>query len=238
MARSRTDQTVVWGIASGLLFLVAATLFAAALTVDDDASWICAGLASLLGLLAVVSFSLALAVHFELWPYPPEPDRQTTPRSGSVQLTRRPADASDTEFARDAHHRAYRDVVERQFGSWNREEQDGFFDRNWAGGGVEVLLCDDTPCGYVAVEQRTDDLYVRELVILPEFQNRGIGSAVLAETLDLANSRDAPVHLQVLRENRARLLYERLGFTETGRTSTHVLLERGTRRPEPTVTPP
>lgn len=152
-----------------------------------------------------------------------------------MQLTRRPADTSDTEFARDAHHRAYRDLVERQFGSWDREEQDGFFDRNWARGGFEVLLCDDTPCGYVAVEQRTDDIYLRELVILPEFQNQGIGSAVLAETFDLADSQHIPVRLQVLHENRARVLYERLGFTETSRTSTHVLLERS--RPEPTITP-
>ena len=238
MTRSRTDQTVVWGIASGLLFLGAATLFATALTVHGNASWICAGLASLLGLLAVVSFSLALAVHFERWPYSPEPDQQATPTIASVQRTRRSADASDTEFARDAHHRAYRDVVERQFGSWNREQQDGFFDRNWAGGGFQVLLYDNMPCGYVAVEQRKDDVYVRELVILPEFQNQGIGSAVLAEVFDLANSLEVPVRLQVLRENRARLLYERLGFTETGRTSTHILFERGTGNQEPTITPP
>lgn len=69
MARSGRDENVVWGIASGLLFLAAATLFAAALTVDGDAAWICAAFASFFGLLALASFYLALAVHFEFWPY-------------------------------------------------------------------------------------------------------------------------------------------------------------------------
>jgi ribosomal protein S18 acetylase RimI-like enzyme len=153
-----------------------------------------------------------------------------------VALNRRPAAPADAEFARDAHHRAYRGVVERQFGRWNLEEQDGFFDGNWATGGFDVLLCDGTPCGYVAVERRSDDVYLRELVIVPEFQNRGIGSAVLADTFALADQGGVPVRLQVLHENRSRALYERLGFRETGRTSTHVLLERAAPAARPDAT--
>ena len=42
-------------------------------------------------------------------------------------IDRRTATSEDFELARSIHHRAYRDVVLRQFGAWNEEEQDQFF---------------------------------------------------------------------------------------------------------------
>jgi hypothetical protein len=36
-----------------------------------------------------------------------------------VEITTRQAAAADTDFAREAYHAAYRDVVERQFGPWD-----------------------------------------------------------------------------------------------------------------------
>ena len=44
-----------------------------------------------------------------------------------MNVTRRPAREPDTEFARQIHHLAYRDVVERQFGPWVEADQDNFF---------------------------------------------------------------------------------------------------------------
>jgi hypothetical protein len=44
-----------------------------------------------------------------------------------VRLQRRLASLADAEFGRNVHHRAYRDVVEQQFGAWNTAAQDAFF---------------------------------------------------------------------------------------------------------------
>lgn len=142
-----------------------------------------------------------------------------------MNLARRPATESDTDFARQVHHRAYREVVERQFGPWVEDEQDRFFAGDWAGGGFEIVLCDGTPCGYVCVEDRGDDVLVRELVLLPEFQGHGVGTAILREVIDLARSRRVRVRLGTFYQNRAVALYRRLGFQEIGRTQTHVLME-------------
>ena len=51
-----------------------------------------------------------------------------------MKLGRRPVAQADTEFARNAHHQAYHDVVVRQFGTWDEALQDKFFDGDWAGG--------------------------------------------------------------------------------------------------------
>jgi ribosomal protein S18 acetylase RimI-like enzyme len=61
--------------------------------------------------------------------------------------------------------------------------------------------------------------------LLPEFQNRGIGTAVLRELLAHAEGRGVPVQLGTLHANRAAALYRRLGFREIGRTQTHILFE-------------
>jgi ribosomal protein S18 acetylase RimI-like enzyme len=143
----------------------------------------------------------------------------------AMPVTRRPALETDADFARRVHHRAYREVVERQYGPWDEARQDRFFASSWREGGFEIVLCDGAPCGYLCVEERADDLHVREIVLLPEFQGRGIGSTLLREVIDRAAERGVPVRLGTHHQNRAQHLYRRLGFREIGRTETHLLFE-------------
>jgi ribosomal protein S18 acetylase RimI-like enzyme len=115
--------------------------------------------------------------------------------------------------------------VELQFGPWDDEAQDSFFAAAWIVTAYEIVVCDGVPCGYLAVEERPDDVHVRELVLSPEFQSRGIGSTVLRQIMDHARSRGVTVHLGTQLMNRAANLYLRLGFREIGRTDTHILFE-------------
>ena len=144
----------------------------------------------------------------------------------SSGFTRRPATDADTDFARNAHHAAYRDVVVRQFGAWDEAQQDDFFAGDWSGAVFEIIECDGEACGYVAIENRDHDVHVRELVVLPGHQNRGIGTAVLASAIATAEARAVPIVLGALHANRAALLYRRLGFEEYERTPTHTLFRR------------
>lgn len=142
-----------------------------------------------------------------------------------MHITKRPASATDTEFARSVHHRAYRDVSVRQFGPWDEKAQDEFFADGWSTAAHEMILCDDVPCGYVCVEYRDGDIHVRELVIGPEFQRKGVGSHIPREVIEVARDRQVPVRLGTLHVNHAVNLYRRLGFCEYGVTDTHILME-------------
>jgi GNAT superfamily N-acetyltransferase len=145
-----------------------------------------------------------------------------------MRITTRPATEADAEFARSVHHAAYRDVVERQFGPWDEAAQDGFFARDWRGATFVIVLADGTPCGYACIEDRSTaaeaDVHVRELVIAPQYQGRGIGSALLRDAQARARSRGVPVHLGTFTQNRALTLYLRLGFREIERSDGHVIL--------------
>ena len=143
--------------------------------------------------------------------------------ASGLPITRRPATSADTEWARRVHHAATRAVVERQFGGWEETQQDRFFEDDWAGGEFDVIEWDGVPCGYVCIEERPDDVHVRELDIDPAFQGRGIGTTVIRDAVERGRARGVPVVLGTHRENRAAELYLRLGFVETGTTDTHTL---------------
>lgn len=131
----------------------------------------------------------------------------------------------DTEFARVAHHTAYRDVVERQFGSWDEKLQDKFFYDNWNKPGFKIISLDDVPCGYTRIEYLPNQVEVYELVISPDCQNKGIGTFVLNKFTEEARKRNVAAKLQVFSQNRAIELYKRIGFTEVDRSDNHVIME-------------
>ena len=142
-----------------------------------------------------------------------------------LQVTTRPAIATDTEFACLVHHRAYRDVVTRQYGAWPEDKQDEFFAISWSEAAHEIILCNDVPCGYVCVEDGSGELYLREFVVDPESQGKGIGTEILRQVIERARAHQVSVRLKTHRVNRAVSLYLRLGFREYARTESHILME-------------
>lgn len=139
-----------------------------------------------------------------------------------MKLERRTATVNDEEFVHNLHHEAYRDVVCRQFGEWDISRQDKFFEEKWNPKKFQILLCDGTPCGFLSVEDRSDHIFLSEVVILPAYQGRGIGSQIIDEEMQRALDSGLPVRLQVLNENRAIKLYKKIGFREYGVTDTHI----------------
>jgi ribosomal protein S18 acetylase RimI-like enzyme len=142
-----------------------------------------------------------------------------------MDVQTRPATHDDFVFARAVHHAAYRDVVERQFGGWDEDQQDAFFSQDWQLELAEIVLADGQRCGYRIVEERSTDIHLRELVVQPDCQSLGIGRFLLTKLQQRAGARQVPVRLGTLLQNRAIALYERLGFRIIDRTDTHILME-------------
>ena len=142
-----------------------------------------------------------------------------------LRVGRRAATDADRAFARRTHHLAFRDVVERQYGPWVDEQQDSLFESSWEAGPYEIIMLGGEPCGYLCVEDRPFDVHLRELVLLPTYQGRGIGSSLLESVIEHARARRVPVSLRTGLMNRAANLYRRVGFRQIGTTATHLLFE-------------
>jgi GNAT superfamily N-acetyltransferase len=137
----------------------------------------------------------------------------------------RQATTADTPFLRDLHHRAYHDVVLRQFGRWDLAEQGDWFDKSLREADFSVIEESGSPIGAFGTRIEADHVQLVELQVLPEWQNKGFGARVLSLQQEAALQRQLPIRLRVLLENRALALYVRHGFIVTGQTDTHYLLE-------------
>lgn len=69
------------------------------------------------------------------------------------------------------------------------------------------------------------EIFIDLIEIMPEYQNRGLGTAILNEIIDNAKSNDFTIRLQVLKINPAINFYKRLGFIVSSETHTHFVME-------------
>ncbi len=143
-----------------------------------------------------------------------------------MRCSLRPATARDRDLLARPHERCYREVVVAQFGQWDATLQRGFFERKWDPARYQIVSWQDGNVGAVAVQKNPDHVFLSEVLIDPAYQNRGLGSEIVRQVAAEASSQGLPVRLQVLHQNRARRLYERLGFVPTGRTDTHILMAK------------
>jgi ribosomal protein S18 acetylase RimI-like enzyme len=86
-----------------------------------------------------------------------------------------------------------------------------------------VISIDGRRAGYISIEDRDSFWYIDAIAISRRHQGQGIGTLVLRDVLAEAGSR--PVRLNVLHVNRARSLYERLGFRVIRRDEQRQIME-------------
>jgi ribosomal protein S18 acetylase RimI-like enzyme len=113
---------------------------------------------------------------------------------------------------------------------WDEDEQGRRFDAHFDPATIEIITREGQDAGAVSIEKRDDTLFLSNIQILPAFQGRGIGTAIIEEMLDEARALGLPATLRVLKNNPARRLYERLGFRIFGETETHYLMSTKSRR--------
>lgn len=77
----------------------------------------------------------------------------------------------------------------------------------------QVILREGEPIGRLMINRTPDQILLVDIALLPEHRNAGIGTAALNTVLNEAESAGKPVVLHVEKTNRARFLYERLGFS-------------------------
>lgn len=135
----------------------------------------------------------------------------------------RPAKTTDFDFLYNLKVACLKEYVTATWG-WDEEFQRAHFARHFDLNHNQIITVNNHDVGQLQVEYRPDEVFLAGLYILPGYQRRGLGTAVIRELLREADQR--PVQLQVLKVNPARHLYERLGFHVTGETDTHYQMQK------------
>jgi ribosomal protein S18 acetylase RimI-like enzyme len=137
----------------------------------------------------------------------------------------RPAAAADYQWLWELKRLTMRPYVELTWGHWDDALQEEFFRKNFSSETIQIISTEGQDAGLLNVEREPGEIFLANLQIMPEFQNRGFGSAVLREVLESAAALRLPVRLQVLRVNAgAARLYARFGFHIYSESSTHRLM--------------
>lgn len=135
----------------------------------------------------------------------------------------RTARAEDFDFLYRLHRAAMKGYVEQTWG-WDEAWQREHFRRHFNPSANQIIASRGRDVGVVSVSESNSEVSLNSIEVLPEFQRRGIGTGVIQAVLEDARRKGKPVVLQVLKVNPARGLYERLGFSVAGETSTHYLM--------------
>lgn len=133
-------------------------------------------------------------------------------------IQRRQATQTDYVFLHELHQQTFRLYVEQTWG-WDEQQQVELFrqsHQNLDESPFEILCLEKKEIGCIAIEDNGDSLFLDYIAILPIYQNRGLGTQLISELLELGKIRKIPVRLNVIKVNPARKLYERLGFQIVG----------------------
>lgn len=80
----------------------------------------------------------------------------------------------------------------------------------------DIVELDERPIGRLMIDRQPEAIRVVDISLIPEKRNMGIGTSLLKRVLAECSEKSLYCVLQVLAFNRARALYERLGFRVEG----------------------
>jgi ribosomal protein S18 acetylase RimI-like enzyme len=92
-----------------------------------------------------------------------------------------------------------------------------------------VVLLNNESIGRMILLQMSKEIRLADLAILPEYRQRGIGSALIGQLQAESMMSKRPVRLQVPHFDRALRLYQRLGFYKIDTVGPYLHLEWSSR---------
>ncbi|HEV8267422.1 MAG TPA: GNAT family N-acetyltransferase [Thermoanaerobaculia bacterium] len=105
------------------------------------------------------------------------------------------------------------------------QAQHAYYREHYAGASFDVIEVDGKPAGRLYVFRGAEEIRIVDVALLPAFRGTGVGSSLLGELLDEARRAGKVVRIHVEVMNRARSLYDRLGFTPIEDRGVYVLME-------------
>lgn len=134
----------------------------------------------------------------------------------------RKAVEGDVDFTSSVKEAAFREYAEQVWG-WDEINQRELHDLRFASQEVPIIQFRRTDVGFFATSSTADWVREYEIFILPEYQQKGFGSACMSRIVADARARKKAVTLHVLKINtRGIAFYQRLGFKIVDEDDSHV----------------
>ena len=149
-------------------------------------------------------------------------------------ITFKDVEDRDQEFI----EKVYRSTRERELylTNWPEEQKRSFiimqsmaqladYKRNYKDSSHQVIYYKKKPAGRLYLWETAREIQIIDISLLEEFRGRGIGRKILTNIIDSSREKNKMVVLHVAFGNRAKRLYESLGFKIISKTPTHDYME-------------
>jgi ribosomal protein S18 acetylase RimI-like enzyme len=131
------------------------------------------------------------------------------------------ATVADTKFLWDVFRVSMKDYITQTRGEWNEQREESQFRNQLDLSAAQVIRRNNLEVGFLMAPIQDGARWIHTICIVPEHQNRGIGTEVIRSVIAEADAQKIPLYLNVLKVNPARRLYERLGFVVIEETKHH-----------------
>ena len=81
---------------------------------------------------------------------------------------------------------------------------------------AKIIVYEEENIGLLKLLKSKTNYEIEQFQIKKKYQGRGIGKKIIEEIIREANLEELPIKLSVLKKNKAKYLYERLGFRIIG----------------------
>lgn len=145
---------------------------------------------------------------------------------GAAGYCLRDARRDDLRWALALNTRSYKDLVISQFGVWDASDQERRFLERWETGGLKLVMRRNVRAGLLFIETRKTCIWVGDIQIAPRWRGGGLAQAIFGDILVDARQNGLPVRLRIHHLNiRAKIAYDRLGFTPTHEDADFVYMQ-------------
>jgi ribosomal protein S18 acetylase RimI-like enzyme len=144
------------------------------------------------------------------------------PSGGTVQL--RPVARDDDQFLLAVYDSTRADELAQvewaegqreTFLRWQFDLQRREYETRFPAAAYHVIIVDQQSAGRIWVGADDEQIRLLDIGLLPEFQNRGVGTGLLQRLMVHAASERKPLrHMVFVLNNNAERFYERLGFKQ------------------------
>lgn len=90
----------------------------------------------------------------------------------------------------------------------------------------QIITLDSFDVGMIHYCEKEDEIRLVDIAVMPEFQNKGVGTTLVEELIHFTKQCQKPLRLSVLKYNlNALRLYERLGFSVVSEDDMYNVME-------------
>ena len=147
--------------------------------------------------------------------------------SEEMNLFLRPATPDDEPFLLQLY--ASTRVEELAGVGWDEDQKQAFIkmqflvrERTHPRADDRIIVLDERAIGRIMVDRSEAAILLRDIALLPEYRNAGIGSRLIQDLMKEAAAAGKAVRLHVVASSPAVRFYERLGFSRTGNDAAYL----------------